>query len=69
MPLLIGGGLDLEGAVAFLAEGGMGKRFLGDADDATRERAVDAVRSAFEPFVTPEGVRLGSATWVVRATR
>ena len=31
-PLLLGGGLDLDEAVAWLAEGGMGKRFLGGAD-------------------------------------
>ena len=36
LPLRLGGGLPLDEAVAFLAEGGMGKRFLGDADAPTR---------------------------------
>ena len=31
-PLLLGGGLDVDAAVAFLVEGGMGKRFLAGAD-------------------------------------
>lgn len=69
MPLLLGGGLDLDVAVAFLAEGGMGKRFLANADDEMRARALEAVTAAFEPFVTPEGVRMGSAVWIVHATR
>jgi len=68
-PLLLGGHLGLDGAVAWLSEGGMGKRFLGDADSATRERALGAARAALEPHVTPDGVRLGSAAWLVRAVR
>ena len=68
VPLLLGGGLSLDDAVAWLGEGGMGKRFLGGADAATAERALAAARAAMEPFVTPDGVRLASATWLVHAT-
>ncbi len=68
LPLLLGGGLDLDGAVAWLSEGGMGKRFLVGADGPTTDRALDAVRSAMEPFVTPDGIRMGTATWLVHAT-
>ncbi len=39
-PLLLGGGLDLDEAVAWLSEGGMGKRFLAGADAATADRAL-----------------------------
>lgn len=69
MPILLGGGLNVDAAVEFLAEGGMGKRFLANADDEARARALEAVHAAFEPFVTPEGVRMGSAVWIVCATR
>jgi hypothetical protein len=69
VPVLVGGGLPLDEAVAFLGEGGMGKRFLGDADAPTRARGLAAVRDAYEPFVTAEGVRLDSAAWLVRASR
>ena len=69
LPLLLAGGLPLDDAVAFLAEGGMGKRFLGDADEPTRERALAAVRDVLAPFSGPDGVRLDSAVWFVRARR
>ena len=68
-PLYLGGGLDLDATVTFLAEGGMGKRFLGNADDEARARALVALRAAFEPYATADGVRLDSAVWLVRATR
>ena len=69
LPVLLGGGLPLDEAVAFLGEGGMGKRFLGHADAATGERALLAVRDALVPFAGADGVRLDSAVWVVRAQR
>jgi len=67
--LLLGGGLALDDAVAFLGEGGMGKRLLGEADPPTRERALAAVREALVPHATAEGVRLDAAVWMVRAGR
>jgi SAM-dependent methyltransferase len=69
IPLLLGGGLDVDATVEFFGEGGMAKRFLANADDATRARALDAVRDALEPFATDAGVCLGSAAWLVRANR
>jgi SAM-dependent methyltransferase len=69
VPVVLGGGLPLDDAVAFLAEGGMGKRFLGDADGPTVERALAAVREALVPYSSPDGVRLDSAVWLVRAHR
>ena len=66
-PLVLGGSLGLDDAIGFLGEGGMGKRFLADADDATAARALDAAKQALAPFVTPDGVRLDSAVWVVSA--
>lgn len=69
LPLLLGGGLGIDEAVAFLGEGGMGKRFLAGADAPTTARALEAVREAFAPFAGPDGVRMGSAAWLVRAGR
>jgi hypothetical protein len=69
VPVVVGGGLPLDEAVAFLGEGGMGKRFLGDADAPTKARPLAAVRDALEPFATADGVRLDSAVWLVRASR
>jgi SAM-dependent methyltransferase len=67
LPALLGGGLPVDDAVAFLAEGGMGKRFLANADGPTTERALAAVRDALAAYETPDGVRLDSAAWLVRA--
>jgi SAM-dependent methyltransferase len=69
VPVVLGGGLPLDDAVAFLAEGGMGKRFLGDADEPTVARALAAVRAALVPYASADGVRLDSAVWLVRAQR
>jgi SAM-dependent methyltransferase len=69
IPLLLGGGLDVDGTVEFLSEGGMGKRFLANADDESRARALDALRGVFARYVTPDGVRLDSAAWLVQASR
>ena len=62
MPLLLGGGLDVDAAVEFLGRGGMGKRFLANADGETRDRALDAVREAFRAIRDPRrgAARLGS---------
>lgn len=67
--ILLGGGLSLDETVAWLGEGGMGKRFLAGADGPTAERALAAVREALDPFVTPDGVRMATAVWLVSATR
>jgi ubiquinone/menaquinone biosynthesis C-methylase UbiE len=40
---------------------------LQSADEATRERVVEAVRAAFEPFVTGAEVRYTAACWLVNA--
>lgn len=69
LPLLVGGGLDVAGTTAFVAQGGMGRMFLANADEPTADRALEAVREALAPYATPEGVRMGSAAWLVAATR
>ncbi len=65
----VGGGLDLDATVTFLAEGGLGRRMLAGSDSATVERGLAAVREALAPFAGPDGVRLGAAVWVVTARR
>jgi SAM-dependent methyltransferase len=65
--ILLGGGGTLAEAVEFLRHGGMGRAVLGGADEATQDRAVTAVRHALAPYVTDEGVRIGTAAWLVTA--
>jgi len=67
IPILLGGGLHVDDAVAFMVEGGMGKRFLAGAEAAVTAEAVAAARDALAPFDSADGVRMGSAAWLVRA--
>jgi SAM-dependent methyltransferase len=67
--ILLGGGGTLAEAVEFLREGGMGRAVLAGVDAAIQDRAVIAVTDALEPYVTDEGVRIGTAAWLVTARR
>jgi SAM-dependent methyltransferase len=42
---------------------------LGDVDDQTRAKVIDAVRPAFDPFIHGADVRFTAACWLVRAAR
>lgn len=65
--MLLGGRGDLEHAVTYIRQTGMGRAIFADPDaDATRA-AIDAVRAALAPHLGPDGVRLGAATWIVTA--
>ena len=63
--LLVGGAADLDGAVAFAIDSGSMRSVLGDIDEDTRRRVADDLRLTFEAYVTSDGVRIPSATWVV----
>ncbi len=63
----VGGGADLEVAVAFALQMGPAAALLRDAEPSLREAAIDAVREALRPHVTERGVELGAATWLVTA--
>lgn len=62
-------GHDVADAVEFWKATGMGKALLGDVDQPTAARVSEAVRAALEPYLTPEGLRLGSQAWLVTARR
>ena len=65
--LTVGGGR-LDDAVHFLLEGvGPTSAALREADPAVRPKVYAAVREAMGPFVTPEGVRMPAAAWIVTA--
>jgi SAM-dependent methyltransferase len=65
--MLVGGGGTVDDALEFLRTGSMGRAALAGADPATTTRALDAVRRALEAHVTPAGVQLDAAVWIVRA--
>ncbi len=66
--ILVGGGA-LDGAVAFVRAGSLGRTMLGGADATSQARALGAVRDAFAGRQGPDGVRLGAAVWLVQASR
>lgn len=61
--MLIGGGLDAEGSMAFLRDSGIGQAILAGADEDVVARALDAATEAVRPYETDEGVRIGAAMW------
>jgi SAM-dependent methyltransferase len=63
----IAGGVSLDETVAFSMTMGPHSRPLQEADDATRQRAADAIRDALAPHATDDGVSLPGAIHVVRA--
>jgi SAM-dependent methyltransferase len=66
--LTVGGAATIDQAVQFLLEGvGPTTAALREADPAVRGRVAAAVRDALEPFATTDGVRMGSAAWLVSA--
>ena len=65
--LLIGGGVDLERSVDFALQMGPAGAVLREAGEAERHAAAQSVREALAPYVTPDGVRMPSASWVVSA--
>lgn len=56
-------------AVDFWQGTGTARLLLDDVDAETERRAIDAVRGALRPHEGPEGIWLGSAAWLVSATR
>jgi SAM-dependent methyltransferase len=62
-------GASLEEAASFAVEIGPASRLLKDAPEARRAAAIAELRKALEARLTPKGVDLGYATWIVTAER
>lgn len=67
--VLVGGSGTLDEAIAFTTGDGFGKGMLAAATPEARAAAVAALREAAAPSMTEEGLRLGAAVFVVRASR
>jgi SAM-dependent methyltransferase len=68
-PQNVGGAATLEEAVAFLLVAGPAAAALKGAPPEVRARLAAALRAALAPFVTPRGVVLPGAAWIVTARR
>jgi SAM-dependent methyltransferase len=65
----VGGASTAEDAVAYYREDAFGKVLFGRADADAQAAAADALLHELRQYETPDGVRLGAATWIVTATR
>jgi SAM-dependent methyltransferase len=66
-PLYLGD--DAADAIDFWQGSGIARVLLDDVDGVTERRAVEAVHDALRPHERPDGIRLGSAAWLVSAPR
>jgi SAM-dependent methyltransferase len=67
--ILLGGRGSHADARDWIGNSGMTRRLLGEVDPDLHGRVVHAMGESLEPFVTDEGVRIGSAVWIVTARR
>ncbi len=61
-------GDDVASAMEFQTRIGPMARVLTELEGEVRDQAIDAVRKALEEHLTPDGLELGAATWLVSAT-
>jgi SAM-dependent methyltransferase len=62
-------GTDADDAFEFFKETGIVRGLLDGIDEAGRAQALDDLRTAFKQAETADGVLLGSAAWLITATR
>ncbi len=62
-------GKDAADALAFAKTMGIYEGLTHDLDDATTAAVTDDLHRAFEQAETPDGVLLGTAAWLITATR
>lgn len=65
-PLILG--RTIEEAIDQTMQIGPLARLLAEHDDATKQRVADAVAADLASSLTPQGVTLAGATWIVQAT-
>lgn len=67
--VLVAGGGSVDRTMDFLLATGPGRALMADVpDEATADKAVDAMRTALEDHITPRGVEVGGVALAVTAT-
>ena len=67
--LTLGGGGSLEAAVDFAMQMGPASIAIRQADPETVKRVAASIGEALTPYLTPDGVAMPSASWIVTARR
>jgi SAM-dependent methyltransferase len=62
-------GTDLEDAIAYRFSTPQGRAMFASIDEDTRARALDALRETLRPRLTPDGIALNGAAWLVTARK
>lgn len=62
-------GSSLEEGLVKIVDNSPVSRALADADDEMRARVADALGEVMQDYMTPEGLTLGTATWLVTARK
>lgn len=62
-------GPDVDSAIQFYFELGPFSDLLSESTPTVRERCMDALRRALEPFQSDDGVAMPTSTWLVSAAR
>jgi SAM-dependent methyltransferase len=65
----LGGSATVDGALEFLLGSGPGRAMLADAEPGASAKAEAAIRAALAEHLTPRGVELDAAAWLVTAHR
>jgi len=60
---------DLDDAIEFGLDLGPAGQLLADVDEATREKATEALREIFRPHHSKDGVMLPAGAWIVSAKK
>jgi SAM-dependent methyltransferase len=66
--ILLGGG-SIDDALYFLRGRSIVRSMLADADESTRDRAMESVRDALASRADADGVHLDASVWLVTASR
>jgi SAM-dependent methyltransferase len=62
-------GADTDDALRFISDLGMSRGLLAGLDPVRQAASLERLRFALERFLTPDGVLLGSTSWLVTARR
>ena len=66
-PVVLGD--SLEAGLVKIVDNSPVSRALTGAEDAVRARVAEAMREAMQSYMTPDGLTLGTATWLVTARK
>lgn len=65
--VIVGGGGDVKATVDFFMQQGPAARVMGEATEAQRDAVKADLEETLAPYLTDEGVRMSTGTWLVSA--